>query len=272
MIPCPIGDRALPHGSPQGDLRYRFRCSASEGLPLGGPFLASSTERAGIRSPETVRPPVGLGRLSVLTRFLLLVPLLLRERHSMATAIFDDVETTTVSLVRAAQAGDREAFGELFVRYERQVLAIGLRRLGAFAEAQELCQDVFVQAMLKIDQLRQPAAFGGWLRSIAQRMAINRLVRRDGHVTVEPETLEGTCLDERTPLDVAVQFERDEQVREGLARLGKLDRDTLVAFYVDGQSLLEMSDAFEAPLGTIKRRLHVARKRLAKEMESLVAV
>jgi RNA polymerase sigma-70 factor (ECF subfamily) len=51
-----------------------------------------------------------------------------------------------------------------------------------------------------------------------------------------------------------------------------LDRSTLVAFYVDGRSLNEMSDDFAAPIGTIKRRLHVARKRLAKEVEELVAV
>ena len=55
-------------------------------------------------------------------------------------------------------------------------------------------------------------------------------------------------------------------------RLGELDRDTLVAFYVEGQSLIEMSDQFASPVGTIKRRLHVARKRLARELEDLVAV
>jgi RNA polymerase sigma-70 factor (ECF subfamily) len=42
-----------------------------------------------------------------------------------------------------------------------------------------------------------------------------------------------------------------------------------VAFYVKGRSLNEMSNEFEAPIGTIKRRLHVARKRLAKEVEEL---
>ena len=47
------------------------------------------------------------------------------------------------------------------------------------------------------------------------------------------------------------------------------DRDTLVAFYVRGESLNEMSDSFAAPLGTIKRRLHVARKRLADEVREL---
>ncbi len=59
------------------------------------------------------------------------------------------------------------------------------------------------------------------------------------------------------------------QVHAGLQRLGELDRDTLIAFYLQGQSLVEMSDAFDAPVGTIKRRLHVARKRLAREVETL---
>jgi RNA polymerase sigma-70 factor, ECF subfamily len=54
--------------------------------------------------------------------------------------------------------------------------------------------------------------------------------------------------------------------------LGTLDRQTLVAFYVDGQSLVEMSTAFDSPVGTIKRRLHVARKRLARELEEMAVV
>ena len=65
-------------------------------------------------------------------------------------------------------------------------------------------------------------------------------------------------------------------VRSVLGRLGRLDRETLEAFYVNGQSLVEMSDRFDSPLGTIKRRLHVARKRFVKAMDAqqheLVAV
>src|SRR5947199_219812 len=87
-------------------------------------------------------------------------------------------KTELIRLVRAAQRGDRQAFGELFERFERHVMAIALRRLGDYGEAQELCQDVFIQAMKKIRQLREPEAFAGWLRSITNRMAINRLVRK----------------------------------------------------------------------------------------------
>ena len=189
-------------------------------------------------------------------------------------SIFIDInitEATVAELVRAAQAGDRDAFGELYRRFERVILAITQRRLGNFAEAQELCQDVFVQAMEKIDQLRVPECFAGWIRSIAVRMSINRAVRRGPDFSAEPETLEATLSDGETPEDFVLQDEREEQLRAGMDRLRDMDRETLQAFYVDGQSLIEMSDRFDAPLGTIKRRLHVARKRLAQEIEDLVA-
>ena len=191
----------------------------------------------------------------------------------MATfTLFETDKTHVAELVLAAQRGERAAFGELFERFERHVFAIALRRLGDYAEAQELCQDVFMQAMQKIDQLRQPEAFGGWLRSITHRMAINRVVRRGPDQPTEQEALEANCVESETPLALVLAGERQSRVRAGLDRLGDLDRETLMAFYVDGQSLIEMSDQFEAPVGTIKRRLHVARKRLAKEVDELMPV
>lgn len=180
-----------------------------------------------------------------------------------------DERQLVAELVRKAQDGCQHAFGELFERFERHVFSVAMRRLGEFNEAQELTQDVFVQAMQKISQLRDPHCFGGWLRSITHRMAINRAVRRAPDLPTEPEKLEASCVVNATPLAALLEGERAAQLRAGLDRLGKLDRDTLVAFYVKGQSLLEMSVEFEAPLGTIKRRLHVARKRLAKEVELL---
>lgn len=174
-----------------------------------------------------------------------------------------------VERVRAAQAGDRVAFGELVEQFEGVVFATALRRLRDRGEAQELAQEVFVQALRKIGQLREPECIGGWLRSIANRLAINRQVRRGPVVSAERETLEAISQDTDTPLVNVLAAERRRQVRAGLRRLGTLDRKTLVAFYVKGHSLIEMSDEFHSPVGTIKRRLHVARKRLARELEEL---
>jgi RNA polymerase sigma-70 factor, ECF subfamily len=188
------------------------------------------------------------------------------------TAILENETDETVRIaewVLAAQDGDREAFGELVARYERAVYAIALRRLGNHAEAQELCQEVFVQALQKLHQLREPECFGGWLRSITTRMAINRAVRAAPVLPTEPESLEKHCVERETPLVKALANERRSQVRAGLRRLRSLDRATLMAFYVEGRSLAEMSGDFGSPLGTIKRRLHVARKRLAKELQAM---
>lgn len=179
----------------------------------------------------------------------------------------------TDDLVRSAQNGDRDAFGELAVRFGGMVEAVALRRLGSHAEAAELSQEVLIRAMDRLGQLSEPRAFGAWLRSITVRMAINRKVRSRRGVDVEPASLEATCIDGgRSPLDAALSAEEVERVHDGLAKLGELDRRTLEAFYFGGQSLVEMSAAFDAPVGTIKRRLHVARKRLAEELESFVAV
>ncbi|MBW3597996.1 MAG: sigma-70 family RNA polymerase sigma factor, partial [Planctomycetes bacterium] len=101
---------------------------------------------------------------------------------------------------------------------------------------------------------------------------VNRAVRRGPDLPTESETLESNCVETATPLALVLEGERRTQVRAGLARLRALDRATLVAFYVNGKSLIEMADEFDAPVGTIKRRLHVARKRLAKEVDGLMAV
>lgn len=184
-----------------------------------------------------------------------------------------EAQRELITWVREAQAGDRAAFGRLFERYERRVFSIALRRLGDYDEAAELVQDVFLQAMEKITQLREPAAFAGWMRSITHRMAINRMTRRKNATAVEPETLAAVCEDDAgTPLTQVLESERQAQVRAGLELLGDMDRQTLEAFYVKGQSILEMADEFSAPVGTIKRRLHTARKRLAVHVDAAAAV
>jgi RNA polymerase sigma-70 factor (ECF subfamily) len=175
--------------------------------------------------------------------------------------------TSVTQLVIAAQHGDRGAMGELFTRYRSHVTSVAQRRLRDENEAQELCQEVFLQVLQKLAQLRQPECFVAWLTSITRRMAINRAVRRPPAIATEPQLLEISCIDHHTPVSAAVEGERATSVRAGLSRLRDMDRATLVAFYVRGQSLIEMSDQFDAPVGTIKRRLHVARQRLAKEME-----
>lgn len=182
------------------------------------------------------------------------------------------IQSSVVGLVTRAQSGDREAMDQLYCRFQQHVLTLAYKRTGNWDEAQELSQDVFIQAFRRINQLQMPEAFAGWLRQIVHRMAINRVTRRPKPTAVDHEILEATVMCDNDPLESVLTGERRAQVHQGLDRLGDLDRQTLIAFYLDGQSLNEMSSAFSAPVGTIKRRLHVARKRLAKECEMLQAV
>jgi len=172
-------------------------------------------------------------------------------------------------LVRNAQAGNRSAFGELVRLFESNVFAVGLRRLRNRTEASELTQDVFIQVYRKLSQLREPERFAGWLKRITVRMAINRAVRRPPEIAQDPSILANRDGTGRSPLEGLLSGERAEQLRGGLERLRELDRRTLLAFYFEGQSLIEMSDRFHSPVGTIKRRLHTARNRLREELDQL---
>jgi RNA polymerase sigma-70 factor (ECF subfamily) len=175
--------------------------------------------------------------------------------------------TEITSLVELARAGDRAAYGELVERFRTTVYGIALARLRNPAEAEELTQEVFLHGMKKLPQLREADCFAGWLRQITVRMAINRLTRRGPVQGVEPEVLEQAEGAGRSPLEAMISDEQKAALYRGLDQLKPMDRATLVAFYLRGQSLLQMAQEFETPVGTIKRRLHVARNRLKRQME-----
>jgi len=178
-------------------------------------------------------------------------------------------EIEITPLVLRAREGDRQAFGELVVKFQSTVYAVALARLRNPTEAQELAQEVFLHVMKKLPQLRDVACFAGWLRQITVRMAINRLTRTAPLQGVDSEQLEQAEAAGTTPLETLIRTEQCAALWKGLERLKAIDRATLVAFYIRGRSLKQMSLEFETPVGTIKRRLHVARHRLKAQMEGV---
>jgi RNA polymerase sigma-70 factor (ECF subfamily) len=155
----------------------------------------------------------------------------------------------------------------LVERFQPTVYALALSRLRNPTDAQELVQEVFIHAMTKLSQLRDAHCFAGWLRQITERMAINRLTRRGPVRGAEPGILENVQAAVASPLEDLVRSEQKAKLWAGLERLKPVDRATLVAFYINGRSLKQMSREFETPVGTIKRRLHVARNRLRRHLE-----
>ena len=89
--------------------------------------------------------------------------------------------------------------------------------------------------MRRIDQLREPERFAGWLRQVAVRMAINRATRRVAAAERRDRaSSKGPASTGDDPLDELIARERAQRLCEGLDRLKTLDRETLVAFYIQG--------------------------------------
>jgi len=172
-------------------------------------------------------------------------------------------------LVEKAKTGDRAAYGELVTRFQNSVYAMALGRVRDPLEAQELAQDVFVHAMRKLPQLRDPRCFAGWLRRITARMAINRLTRKGPFFGTDPEMLDAVQAKGRSPDEAMEVSEAVGQLKEALTELKPLDRETLEAFYIRGRSLKQMAREFDVPTGTVKRRLHVARHRLKEVLQGI---
>ena len=169
-------------------------------------------------------------------------------------------------LVDKAKLGDRIAYGELVERFQNSVFAMAMARTRDAGEAQELAQEVFIHAMRKLPQLRDARCFAGWLRRIVARMAINRLTRRGPLFGADPEVLDAVEAVTKGPPAELELTEAKAELHAGLDRLKPDDRAALEAFYLRGRSLKQMAREFDAPVGTIKRRLHVARLRLKDAM------
>src|SRR3954447_16756647 len=102
-------------------------------------------------------------------------------------AVNDETRPEELRLISAARSGDRGAFGALYALYGRLVHGIMLARVPRI-DVDDLVQDVFVQAMQRLESLRDPHAFGGWLAAIARNRATDHL-RRTPRVAEMPKDL-----------------------------------------------------------------------------------
>ncbi|MFM8580542.1 MAG: RNA polymerase sigma factor, partial [Planctomycetaceae bacterium] len=154
------------------------------------------------------------------------------------------------TLVRLAREGDREAFTVLIERHQAMVLAVIEKRVRNRACAREVLQEVCLMVHRKLAQLRDEALFEHWIKRIAIRLSINKLVRRPRERLGEQLALDHALSVTRQPLESLLASERVSIVQDGLAKLGEIDRSTLVAFYLEGRSLQQMSCDFSTPVGT----------------------
>jgi RNA polymerase sigma-70 factor (ECF subfamily) len=172
------------------------------------------------------------------------------------------------ALVERVLEGERAAFGLLIDRHEDVVRRVVARIVGADA-ADDVVQDTFLRAYHRLPTFRGTAPFRSWLLRIAHNASLDALDRRARTASAaEDEDLEGgspigTPSVVRTPADMLEAGERRQRLQAKLRLLPPQHRAVLVLRDIEGLSYEEIADVTETPLGSVKGRLHRARRELA---------
>jgi len=174
----------------------------------------------------------------------------------------DDAE-----LVAAALRGDASAFEELVRRYQDAVFAVALSVTRSYADAEDVAQETFLRAYAKLGGLRGPGKFGPWVTQIARSRALD-LVRERKRRQLLVEAQEEVV---RRKGEVVSRDEVATDVEHLLEGLSDTVSETVLLYYIDGYSQKEVGELLKVPLGTVKRRLHDARKTLKQEALTMAA-
>ena len=177
----------------------------------------------------------------------------------------DDVE-----LIQGILAGDENAFESLIQKYQRQVHAHVLRKIGDFQIAEDITQETFLRIYQKLDTLSHPTQFSKWLYAIVDHLCIawfrkNRLQTRS---LQEIHILETEA--EAYSRYVATEYAKttaDAQralVKELLTKLKESDRTVITLHYFEDMTSAEIGEFLGVSENTIKSRIRRARQRLKK--------
>lgn len=164
--------------------------------------------------------------------------------------------------------GDQGAFAQLYDATSRTVFGIVLRVVQNHAQAEEVTQEVYVEAWRAARRfdpaLGTPSA---WLNTIAHRKAVDRVrsVERRS-VRENREAQSAGAQDARDTADLVVDADEGRRVRDALEQLTEAQRTALQLAYYEGRSYREVAEYLEVPLGTAKTRIRDALKRLRMQM------
>jgi RNA polymerase sigma-70 factor (ECF subfamily) len=167
--------------------------------------------------------------------------------------------------VEACRRGEREAFDELVLRYQRGIYRLCYRYVNNHEDANDLTQEVFLRAWRAIGRFRGQSAFSTWLYRIGVNACLNfRAARRP--VTQElPETLADPG---KGAAQQAQEAQQARQVREAVSRLPEKQRATLILKVYHELTHKEVAQILGSSVGTVKANLFHALGNLRK----LVAV
>lgn len=175
-------------------------------------------------------------------------------------------------LLTRFRKGEKEAFGVLLRRYERELYGYLHRYLGNSVLAEDVFQNTFLQLYLKSGQYEAGRPVRPWLYTIATNQAIDALRRNGRHQAVSLERVREenvgqgetrALLDmlqssEPGPLELLSAEERQQRVRASVDQLPDPYRQVVVLAYYQGMKYRDIAEVLEIPVGTVKSRLHAA--------------
>jgi RNA polymerase sigma factor (sigma-70 family) len=170
------------------------------------------------------------------------------------------------ALVLGARGGDAAAFTQIVVQLQDAIVGYAWGVLRDRQRAEDAAQEAFLEAFLRLGELRDPGAFAPWLRSITFSKC-NRMFRRK-----DPAAGAGPAADVTTgdPVEAHVEREQRLALARAIEELPEAERTAITLFYMAEMDQAAMSAFLEVPVSTIKNRLSTARRRLQGALMSKI--
>jgi RNA polymerase sigma factor (sigma-70 family) len=169
------------------------------------------------------------------------------------------------SLVVQAQQGDECAFTALVCAMQDIAVAYAASILRDYHWAEDTAQEAFVEAYRELPNLREPAAFNAWFRTILFKHC-DRMTRRKRLPLTEFEAAQNVAAATPSPHEELEQQENQAALWQAIAALSEAERTVVLLYYLGEHSTAQIAAFLDITLNAVKTRLYAARKRLKKQM------
>ncbi len=169
-------------------------------------------------------------------------------------------------LVKAAQSGDKDAYGQLVLKYQKRVFRLILAILGRKDMAEDIVQEAFVKGYLALKDFEPERPFYPWIATIARNLAFNQIkkVEREKPISELDESLIETAASHSNPLDEFIENENERRLFKAIMALPIQYRAVFILRTLEEMSYEEIARYLNISLGTVDSRLHRARERLVE--------
>jgi len=169
--------------------------------------------------------------------------------------------------VSEARAGNAAAWDALFRRYQLPLYVYIFELVRDEQTSLDLVQETFINAVRYLGNLRDDAKFGSWMFGIAHQKCIQRWRKQAREEMLRDEFANTPAQFETAPDDLLIREEEEADFMRLLNELPPPQRSVLLLHFMEDFSLEEISGITGVSLGTVKSRLHYAKKSLRKLLE-----